>query len=107
MPAGGRFSAMVAFMPSDEERAVLERLAAQGPSRELARQVRGRLALYGLIDETPEGWKITERGHEALATPSRPESHRPPPAGDGDDARPGSTLRRNYGKKTRDTSWFD
>jgi hypothetical protein len=98
---------MVAFVPSNEERAVLERLAAEGPSRDLPRPLRGRLALYGLIDETPEGWKITDRGRNVLANPARPDVLRPSPAGDADEPRPGPALRRNYGKKPRDTSWFE
>jgi hypothetical protein len=87
---------------SDAERAALEEMAAHGPNRNLTTAVRGRLALYRLIDETPNGWKITGLGRQALhvapaaATPGQPTR------------KEGRTPdhERHYGKKTRDTSWF-
>jgi hypothetical protein len=51
---------------SVEERSALEQLAANGPSRSLNGRVRGRLALYGMIDEGPHGWQITALGHKVL-----------------------------------------
>ncbi len=51
---------------SDAERAVLEDLLLHGPNRNLPTPIRGRMALYKLIDETPEGWKITPLGQQAL-----------------------------------------
>jgi hypothetical protein len=87
---------------SDAERAALEEMAAHGPTRDLSTPVRGRLALYKLIDETPEGWKITPLGRQALqAAPSAAAPGQP-------SRREGrsSDHERHYGKKTRDTSWF-
>jgi len=87
---------------SDAERGALEEMAAHGPMRELSTPVRGRLALYKLIDETPEGWKITPLGRQALqVAPSAPSAGQP-------SRREGrsSENERHYGKKTRDTSWF-
>jgi len=87
---------------SDAERAVLEDLLLHGPNRNLPTPIRGRMALYKLIDETPEGWKITPLGQQALqvapaaSTPSqgsRKEGRSP-------------EHERHYGKKSRDTSWF-
>jgi len=87
---------------SDAERAVLEDLLLHGPNRNLPTPIRGRLGLYKLIDETPEGWKITPLGQQALqvaptaSTPSqgsRKEGRSP-------------EHERHYGKKSRDTSWF-
>ena len=87
---------------SDAERAVLEDLLLHGPNRNLSTPIRGRMALYKLIDETPEGWKITPLGQQALqvapaaSTPSqgsRKEGRSP-------------EHERHYGKKNRDTSWF-
>jgi hypothetical protein len=87
---------------SDAERAVLEDLLLHGPNRNLPTPIRGRMALYKLIDETPEGWKITPLGQQALqvapsANPqsqgARKENHPP-------------DHERHYGKKNRDTSWF-
>ena len=89
---------------SDAERAALEDMAAHGPTRDLATPVRGRLALYKLIDETPQGWSITALGRQCLqvvpatadATPNQKKGSQRP--GDGG---------RHYGKKNRDTSWFN
>ena len=73
-----------------------------GPLRDLATAVRGRLALYRLIDETPDGWKITPLGRQALqVAPSAPTPGQPTKK----DGRP-MDHERHYGKKTRDTSWF-
>ena len=88
---------------NEAERAVLEEMAAHGPNRSVSVPVRGRLALYKLIDETPQGWAITALGRQALhaapnatapAQPKRRESGR------------GGDAERHYGKKSRDTSWF-
>jgi hypothetical protein len=98
---------MVAQLLTDDERVALENLATFGPDRDLDRTLRGRLALYKLIDETPEGWKITAAGREAL-TAAR--LRREPAAHDGAD-REGEANRRSdggrrYGRKARDTSWL-
>jgi hypothetical protein len=87
---------------SDAERAALEEMAAHGPMRELSTPVRGRLALYKLIDETPEGWKITALGRQALQTAPSTASPGQPARREGRS----SDHERHYGKKTRDTSWF-
>ncbi len=55
---------------SDAERAVLEDLLLHGANRNLPTPIRGRMALYKLIDETPEGWKITPLGQQALQSAS-------------------------------------
>jgi hypothetical protein len=87
---------------TDAERAVLEEMVVHGPNRAVPTPTRGRLALYRLIDETPDGWKITPLGRQALqaapaaATPAQPQKR---------DGRSGEN-ERHYGKKTRDTSWF-
>jgi hypothetical protein len=49
-----------------EEHSVLHDLDATGPSRALSTRVRGRLALYRLIDEGPLGWAITAAGRKML-----------------------------------------
>jgi hypothetical protein len=87
---------------SDAERAVLEDLLLHGANRNLPTAIRGRLALYKLIDETPEGWKITPLGQQALqvAPSAIPQSQAPRKEG-----RP-ADHERHYGKKSRDTSWF-
>jgi len=87
---------------SDAERAVLEDLLLHGPNRNLPTPIRGRLALYKLIDETPEGWKITPLGQQALqvAPSANPQSQGPRKEGRSPD------HERHYGKKSRDTSWF-
>src|SRR3954463_2894831 len=98
---------------TDAERAVLEEMVAHGPNRSLPTPTRGRLALYRLIDETPEGWKITPLGRQALqgapAAAARARVPAPaaaaPPQPQKRDGRPGDN-ERHYGKKTRDTSWF-
>ncbi len=53
---------------SVEERAVLQELESNGASRGLNSRVAGRLTLYGLIDEGPRGWFITEAGRRILAS---------------------------------------
>ncbi len=86
---------------SDAERAVLEDLLLHGPNRNLPTPIRGRMALYRLIDETPEGWKITPLGQQALqVAPSASPSQTPGK----EDRSP--DHERHYGKKSRDTSWF-
>jgi hypothetical protein len=59
------------------EHRVLTKLAVDGPVHSIARQMRGRLELYNLIDETPRGWAITPRGREALL---KPPTSNPTPA---------------------------
>jgi hypothetical protein len=51
-----------------DERAVLQELATRGPTRQLSARLSGRLSLYGLIDEGPRGWAITEEGRKMLKT---------------------------------------
>jgi hypothetical protein len=87
---------------SDAERAVLEDLLLHGPNRNLPTPIRGRLGLYKLIDETPEGWKITPLGQQALqvAPSANPQSQAPRKEDRSAD------HERHYGKKSRDTSWF-
>ena len=87
---------------SDAERAVLEDMLLHGPNRNMPTPIRGRLALYKLIDETPEGWKITPFGQQALqvAPAASAPSHAPRKEGHAAD------HERHYGKKSRDTSWF-
>jgi hypothetical protein len=96
---------MVVTALTDEERAALEQLAAFGPDRGLDPPLRGRLALYKLIDETPQGWKITALGREALVNPPqhRPKESRVRP----DEVAPHAEGERHYGRKSRDTSWLD
>ena len=87
---------------TDAERAALEEMHAHGPTRDLSTPVRGRLALYKLIDETPEGWKITPLGQQALqvAPSTSPTAQAPRKEERSPD------HERHYGKKSRDTSWF-
>lgn len=88
---------------SDAERVVLEDMLLHGPNRNLPTPIRGRLALYKLIDETPEGWKITPLGQQALqVAPAASNAASQAPRKEG---RP-SDHERHYGKKSRDTSWF-
>jgi hypothetical protein len=87
---------------SDAERAVLEDMLLHGPNRNLPTPIRGRLALYKLIDETPEGWKVTPFGQQALQV--APIAHAPS-QGPRKEGR-ASDHERHYGKKSRDTSWF-
>ncbi len=92
---------------NNDERTALEHLAAFGPHRDMDRPLRGRLALYRLIDETPDGWKITTLGREALAS-ARPRHDSA--AGEGanaPEANPRPDGERRYGRKSRDTSWLE
>jgi len=88
---------------SEVERSALEDMAIRGPLRDMPASIRGRLALYRLIDEKPDGWAITALGRQALqAVPAigQPEtSHRR-------EVRRAGGGERHYGKKARDTSWF-
>ena len=59
---------MQARSVSVEERTALLELEANGPSRSLNGRVRGRLALYGMIDEGPRGWNITALGRKVLGS---------------------------------------
>jgi hypothetical protein len=78
-------------------------MAVHGPSRTVAVPIRGRLALYKLIDETPEGWSITALGRQLLAAaPPVAEPMQNPKKGPSRSGESG----RHYGKKIRDTSWF-
>jgi hypothetical protein len=81
----------------------LTELAEHGPTRHLPSETRGRLALYKLIDETPEGWSITALGSEALNIVPQPVRR------EGDAQRLSERSpqgRRRYGKKPRNTSWI-
>ena len=51
---------------SVEERAVLQELEGTGPSPAFSGRATGRLNLYGLINEGPRGWFITEAGRKML-----------------------------------------
>jgi hypothetical protein len=51
---------------SVEEREALLELEENGPGRSFNGRVRGRLALYGLIEEGPRGWSITDLGRKML-----------------------------------------
>jgi hypothetical protein len=96
---------MVAMALMDDERAALEQLAAFGPDRGLDPPLRGRLALYKLIDETPQGWKITALGREVLASaPQRRPKETPARS---EETAPSAEGERHYGRKSRDTSWLD
>ena len=97
---------MIGVALTDEERAALENLAAFGPERGLAPPLRGRLALYKLIDETPQGWKITSLGREALTSaPLRRDIREAQP--EPEDMPSSPEGERHYGRKARDTSWLD
>jgi hypothetical protein len=89
-----------------DERTALEHLAASGPERDLDRPMRGRLALYRLIDETPDGWKITPLGREAL-TSARPYRDTAIDEASVADASHPADGERRYGRKPRDTSWLE
>ncbi|MBS0223052.1 MAG: hypothetical protein JSR91_20175 [Proteobacteria bacterium] len=89
----------------DNERAVLESLAAFGPERGLDPTVQGRLALYKLIDETPHGWKITALGREVLTSAQPRQAARED--ADIDTEEKLSPTERHYGRKSRNTSWLD
>jgi len=87
---------------TEVERMALEEMVTHGPNRNLATPIRGRLALYQLIDETPAGWQITPLGRQALQVAPAATSAAQPTRKDGRS----SDHERHYGKKTRDTSWF-
>jgi hypothetical protein len=95
---------------SAAERSMLESLALSGTMRGLDPAVSGRLALYKLIDETPQGWKITGLGREFLA--ARLPSHETAFAKEAEGEKDGiaDTPRsgaRHYGRKARNTSWLE
>jgi hypothetical protein len=54
---------------TEQEHDILQKLAEHGPSRMIASPMRGRLALYKLINETPKRWAITQDGKEAIVRP--------------------------------------
>ena len=60
----------------------------------LAMPIRGRLALYKLIDETPEGWKITPLGRQALQVGAGRRRRRPADAQGRPLVRPRAPLRQ-------------
>jgi hypothetical protein len=101
---------MVAPLLTNDERAALETIATCGPEGTLDQAMRGRLALYRLIDETPKGWTITPLGRESLALlpPRQGNAKSGAPGGgpDGIRARP-ADGKRHYGRKSRNTSWLD
>ena len=88
---------------TETERAALEDMAARGPSRTVTVPIRGRLALYRLIDETPQGWNVTALGRQCLQVA-------PPVVDVTPNQKKGSSRsgdsERHYGKKSRNTSWF-
>ena len=49
-----------------DEHAVLQELETRGPTRHLSARISGRLSLYGMIDEGPNGWGITAEGRKML-----------------------------------------
>jgi len=69
----------------------------------LPTETRGRLALYKLIDETPEGWSITALGLEALKIEPQPVGRKENPEKPSERSPQG---KRRYGKKPRNTSWI-
>jgi hypothetical protein len=82
---------------TDEERAMLAKLAADGPKTDIPSVVRGRLALYDLIRETPQGWHITQPGKEALDHAPERKSPLPPGAErPGRGRADGRLLKRRY-----------
>jgi hypothetical protein len=62
---------------TQQEHAVLKKLAEDGPSRGILPPTSGRLGLYNLINETPAGWVITPTGKEALGRPVNAPSDAP------------------------------
>jgi hypothetical protein len=92
---------------TNDERTALEHLATFGPERDLDRPLRGRLALYRLIDETPDGWKITPLGRETLAAARPRRDSAADEAANAPDASPRTDGERRYGRKARDTSWLE
>ena len=85
-----------------EAKALVE-LAEHGPTRHLAGTVRGRLALYRFIDETPEGWIITALGREALMIePLTVRSEEDPEKS----SQTSPQGKRRYGKKPRNSPWI-
>jgi hypothetical protein len=99
---GRRFSAMIFPSLTAAERTALEDMAIHGPTRTVTPSIRGRLALYKLIDEKPEGWSITALGRQCLAAAPVAEPAATQKKGSSRSGESG----RHYGKKIRDTSWF-
>ena len=91
---------------SNAERSALEEMVTGGPKFALPLPVRGRLALYGLIDEGPKGWAITAAGRRALKERPTPAPGVAPSHELSEPERPSEADKRHYGKKTRDTSWI-
>lgn len=79
------------------ESRVLRELADHGPTHDLGGAIRGRLALYQLIDETPTGWTITALGRETL----RSGAQRVSAEEDEKPLRHISKGKRHYGRKQR------
>ena len=63
---------------TETERPFLKALDKDGPAVDIPQPLRGRLALYGLIAETPKGWTVTERGKEAIVHAPAKESPETP-----------------------------
>ena len=52
---------------SDEEMNGLRDIHALDGMAKVPDEVRRRLALYGMIEETPKGWRLTRLGNDRLA----------------------------------------
>ena len=84
-----------------ELRRLLE-LSERGPTHHLPKEACGRLALYKMTDEAPDGWTLTALGRGALGIEPHPgalkEVEKSP--------RHSPTGKRRYGKKRRMASWL-
>ncbi len=86
----------------EQERDVLRALAKGEPLRRISPPVRGRLALYNLIAETPRGWIITEAGREALIKAPPETASEAPVAAEDIPLEPAAGPNRGRrGRKTR------
>jgi hypothetical protein len=67
---------------TQQEHDILKDLAEKGPLRRIPTPLSGRLVLYRLADETPQGWIIAPAGKDALNTPapSTPDVPTPHPS---------------------------
>jgi hypothetical protein len=86
----------------EQDYETLKQLLLNGPVPHLDVAVRGRLALYRLIDETPRGWRITANGKTALRTAEVQSEIQ-----EYDKQARDPNAPRNYKKRPRDTSWID